>query len=80
MAENDTPKEEDKVSAEDWAAAMQQQQAPAGEGGAANPEDEWAAALAEQAQHDAEMARVAQELKQASDPYQAKPAKDLFPE
>lgn len=30
MAENDTPKEEDKVSAEDWAAAMQQQQAPAG--------------------------------------------------
>lgn len=80
MAENETPKEEDQVSADDWAAAMQEQQSQAGEGDAARHEDEWAAALAEQAQHDQEMARVAQELKQASDPYQAKPAKDLFPE
>jgi len=81
MAENEPAKDEDKVDAEDWATAMQEQAnaAPGSEG--ASPEDEWAAALAEQAQHDAEMARVAKELNQAEpDPYQAKPAKDLFPE
>jgi len=81
MADND----ENKISEDDWAAAMAEQ----GETSAASaPEDDWAAAMAEQAQaesgaSDREAAQVAAELAEAAgegedSPYQAKPASQLF--
>jgi len=76
VAEPDTPNtpEKDEVTSDDWEAAMQEQAAAEHGGDAGVDEsalaDEWAAALAEQ-EHQAPA---------TSDPYGAKPAKDLFPD
>jgi len=77
MADTDT--DENQVSDDDWAAAMQEQaDTEASDDGAA--EDDWAAAMNEQA----EAEKVAADLQAAADeadsPYQAKPASQLFPD
>jgi flagellar motor switch protein FliN/FliY len=95
MADNDveTPGiAETPVSEDDWAAAMQEQEQPAGKEGTADEknddginEDDWAAAMQEQAAVesalDQEAERVAADLAAAANsPYQAKPASQLFEE
>lgn len=77
MADTDT--DENQVSDDDWAAAMQEQADTEGadDSGA---EDDWAAAMNEQAESE----KVAADLQAAADsadsPYQAKPASQLFPD
>ena len=86
IAEADIPDQdiaETPVGEDDWAAAMQEQEQPAGEDGI--NEDDWAAAMQEQADAesaiDPEAERVAADLAAAADsPYQAKPASQLFEE
>ncbi|WP_227816858.1 flagellar motor switch protein FliN [Nitrogeniibacter aestuarii] len=76
MADTDT--DENQVSDDDWASAMQEQADT--EGGDSSAEDDWAAAMNEQA----EAEQVAADLQAAADsadsPYQAKPASQLFPD
>jgi len=76
MADTDT--DENQVSDDDWAAAMQEQADT--EETDSSAEDDWAAAMNEQA----EAEQVAADLQAAADsadsPYQAKPASQLFPD
>jgi len=77
MADTDT--DENQVSDDDWAAAMQEQSDTEGADNS-GAEDDWAAAMNEQA----EAEKVAADLQAAADsadsPYQAKPASQLFPD
>lgn len=75
MADTDT--DENQVSDDDWAAAMQEQSDTEATADADPGDDDWAAAMQEQAEAD----KVAADLAAAADsPYQAKPASQLFPD
>ncbi|KAA3650107.1 flagellar motor switch protein FliN [Denitromonas sp.] len=73
MADTDT--DENQVSDDDWAAAMEEQSDAEAKPAAEADDDPWAAAMQEQAA--ADLAAAAAE---GESPYQAKPASQLFPD
>jgi len=78
MADTDT--DENQVSDDDWAAAMQEQSDSETADDTDPGDDDWAAAMQEQAEADKVAADLAAAASSADSPYQAKPASQLFPD